>query len=69
MCSQFMFFPSYIYIVVSNWLMESLDQLFFVSLWNVHIVQLHTESRAVHNNNLKHTISVVQVNKMLATVS
>ena len=50
MCSQFMFFfPSYFYIIVSNWLMESVDQLFFVSLWNVHIVQLHTESRAVHN--------------------
>ena len=44
--------------------MESLSQVFY--LLNVHLVKLiEDESRAVHSKSL----SVVQVNKMLPTVS
>ena len=55
------------------WLVESLhESAFFFALWSVHIVKLkilHTESRAVYRNDPKDIISVVHVNKMLATVS
>ena len=60
-----LFFLSSFYFVVSNWLIESLNQLFF-SLWNVHIVKLkllHTESRAVHCS----VVSVVQM--LLSNIS
>ena len=52
--------------------MKSLNQLFFFSFWGVHIFKVKvfsTKSRAVHSILPIDAISVVQVNKMPATVS
>ena len=50
--TQINLLPQFFYFTILNWLMKSLNQLFFSSLWNVHVFELKLYFTVVNDPNM-----------------